>query len=168
MYCVNDSPHGFTKSPGSKDLAVFHVNWVVNCVSHLPPRTPMHKFTEVMHRCLCFITTIHLRHVQMHYARVRFRTWVHICKISNYLLDKGHHPGFSTPVLQFVVEVQLCVWICLCLYGQTKSLHHKHRQNITTVCYDMQGMENLLTVSKQTSLQQGIELMLIKIHLTKT
>lgn len=53
-------------------------------------------------------------------------TGVHVCKIGNYLPDKGHLPCFSTPVLQFVVKVQLCVWICLCRCG---------RKNVTKGAY---------------------------------
>ncbi len=55
---------------------------------------------------------------------------VHVCKIGNHLPEKGHLPCFGTPVLQFVVKVQLCVWIRLCLCG-SKMLQKELMSHIT-------------------------------------
>lgn len=64
--------------------------------------------------------------------------FTHMCEISNwnYLPDKGHLPCFSTALLQFVVKVQLYVWICLGLCGsemlQKELTYHKYRHDINT------------------------------------
>ncbi len=88
--CVHMQEHGGHMSNKA-------IVWTKN-----PSARPRLTLTYYVHVCECVSVRV-----------CRVSTGVHMWGVDNYLPDKGHQPCFTTPILQFVVKVQLCVWICL-------------------------------------------------------